>query len=241
MKRREDFLRDEDGFFGPGWDLAIALIAVLILTLALEAAARQQAFRRERQGEFEIQRIRERQMHLVDQLAAHYSVQRRELGTDTYGIFIGSRATEPDITIHNDATLQRLSFGDHILFASDEVVLLPGGTLVLTALADVLKGELNHLMEIQIQGHADTLKPKAFKSNLELAARRAMTVYQALESSGIDPARSIMSATSFGDYVPVTRSRSDAGYSRARLLADNDQPTKQRLNRRIEVVLIYRQ
>jgi flagellar motor protein MotB len=68
-----------------------------------------------------------------------------------------------------------------------------------------------------------------------------MTVYQALESSGIDPARSIMSATSFGDYVPVTRSRSDAGYSRARLLADHDQPTKQRLNRRIEVVLIYRQ
>lgn len=237
MRRLDDCLREEESFFGPGWDLAISLIAVLILTLAIEAAAHLSI---EHQGQLEIRGILNSQMRLVDALAAHYGTARRDIARDTYGIFVRTASATPDITIHDEATLQRISFGGHVLFESDDTVLRPEGAAILRVLSATLQSELDHIMEIEIQGHADLLQPKVFHSNLELAARRAITVYQSLQSFGLDPSRSIMSATSFGEYVPVTRRNSDSAYSRAKLLLDNDTREKQRLNRRIEVVLIYR-
>lgn len=239
MSRQDDFLREEDGLFGPGWDLAISLIAVLILAFFIEAAAHQ---RKEHHGQMEIQAILNSQIRLVDAIAAHYGTQRQNLGPNTYGISIQPGSMATDITISNEATLQRISFGDHVLFQSDEVALMPEGRFILKSLSTTLKGELDHILEIQIQGHADLRKPKSYKSNLELAARRAMTVYQTLQDFGIDPTRSIMSASSFAEYVPVARRKSgNLVYSYDQLLRDNDGPANQRLNRRIEVVLTYRQ
>jgi len=237
---REGMLQEDDGFFGPGWDLAIALIAVLILILAIEARARQQDWRQKQRAQLDIAAILESQLRLIDKLATHYRTQRRSLGQDTFGIFIRSGSLEPDITIRNDATLQRICFGEHLLFQSDEATLVPGGAAILKDLAAVLEAEVDRLRQIEVEGHADRLTPKAFASNLELAARRAMTVYQALEAYGIDPAHTVMSASSFGAYVPVKRNRADPSYSRSKLIRDNDSPAKQRLNRRIEVVLLYR-
>jgi len=241
VSAREGLLQEDDGFFGPGWDLAIALIAVLILTLAIEARAHRQDWRRKQQAQLDIAAILESQLRLIDTLATHYRTKPRNLGPDTFGIVIRPGSQEPDITIHNDATLQRISFGDHLLFESNEAVLVSGGAAILRDLAKVLATELDRLRQIEIEGHADRRTPRVFRSNLELAAHRAMTVYQALETYGIDPARTVMSASSFGEYVPVKRNRADSTYSRARLIRDNDNQAKQRLNRRIEVVLLYRQ
>lgn len=240
MSAREGFLQEEDGFFGPGWDLAIALIAVLLLTLAIEARMRQQEWRQKQHGQLEIAAILESQTRLIDSLAAHYGRKPTALGRNVFGIFIRSGLPEPDIVIHNDATLQRISFRDHVLFRSGEAVLLPEGSAILEDLATVLETELDRVRQIEIEGHADRVPPKA-SSNLDLAARRAMTVYEELKTDGIDPARTIMSASSFGEYVPVQRDRSDATYSLDRLIRDNNSPAKKRLNRRIEVVLLYRQ
>jgi outer membrane protein OmpA-like peptidoglycan-associated protein len=273
MSRSDELLREEDGLFGPGWDLAISLIAVLVLAVAIEAVARRQDQRvaqgqqqslacklgsqadriasletdlsrhqrHEHEGELEIRAIMASQLRLVGAIANHYGTVPRQLSANVYGITIDAASTLPDITVRDEATLQRISFGSHVLFKSDDVVLLPEGAAVLQAFSTALQGELDAVKEIGIQGHADLLTPRSFPTNLELAARRAMTVFFALQRFGIDPARSIMSATSFGEFVPVARGSSGEPYSMDRLRLDNASPAQQSLNRRIEIVLIYRQ
>jgi flagellar motor protein MotB len=273
VSRSEDLLREEDGLFGPGWDLAISLIAVLVLAVAFETAVRQRDQRvaqgqlqalasklarqadritgleadvgrhehREHQGQLEIRAIMASQLRLIDALANHYGTSRQQLGPNVYGVTIDAGSTVPDIMVRNEATLQRISFGSHVLFKSDEAVLLPEGASVLQAFSVALQGELGAVKEIGIQGHADLLAPRSFPTNLELAARRAMTVFFALQQFGVDPTRSIMSATSFGEFVPVARGISGEAYSWDQLRQDNATPEQQSLNRRIEIVLIYRQ
>lgn len=101
-------------------------------------------------------------------------------------------------------------------------------------------GRLGHIQEIQIQGHADTIPSKLYSSNLELAALRAMTVFQTLQAFGIDPRHSMMSATTFGEYVSVPRRSWGSPYAPEQLAIDNNSPAKRRMNRRIEILLFYR-
>ena len=237
MKKLEDLLEEDEGYFGPGTDLAISLAAVFMLMIAIKVSVDQA-----RKGSFEIEAIRSNQMRLVDTLSSYYGTARKDLGEEHYGILIqeGSVSSSPDIDIRNEATLQRISFGSHVLFEPDEVDLLPAGQAILKVVSDVISAELDHVREIHIQGHADRFRSKTYRSNLELAAQRAMTVYHTLKDYGIDPSRTIMSATSFGEYVPVQRTRTEGPYSDERLAKDNDAPGERRMNRRIEIVLIYR-
>ncbi len=237
MRKVEDLIEEDEGYFGPGTDLAISLAAVFMLMIAIKVSVEQA-----RRGSYEIEAVRANQMRLVDALSSYYGTPREDLGEEHYGILIGkgSVASDPDIDIRNEATLQRLSFGSHVLFAPDRVELLPAGRAVLKVVGEVLSTKLDHVREIHIQGHADRLKSKTYGSNLELASQRAITVYHALTDYGIDPSCAIMSAASFGDYVPVQRTKSEGPYSQERLAKDNDTPGKRRVNRRIEIVLIYR-
>ena len=114
---------------------------------------------------------------------------------------------------------------------------------MLKELSDSLLGEgrLERIQEIQIQGHADPVRSQEYSSNLELAAHRAMIVFRTLQAFGIDPRYSMMSATTFGEYVSVQRRfRGGFSYSPEQLVEDNDSPTKMMMNRRIEILLFYR-
>jgi flagellar motor protein MotB len=238
MNKLESLVNEDEGFFGPGTDLAISLVAVLLLMIAIRSSLDE----KNRRGQLEIEATLRNQMHLVDALAARYGTQREEIGPDLYGISIrkDSAASGPDIRIQNDATLQRISFSSNVLFQPDEVELSPQGQAVLRIMGEVLRSHIEQIQEIQIQGHADPAPSRRYSSNLELAAYRGMTVFRTLQGAGIDPRSSMMSATTFGEYVPVQRRISGDSYSPQQLLYDNNSVEKRELNRRIEVLLIYR-
>jgi len=272
MKKLAILLGEDEGVLGPGTDLAISLVAVLLLIIAikcriderdyqtrlrLEANLRAQIaiiekerklqhrnIDRERQGQIEIREVLENQARFVAALADRCGTSYKTVGPNVYAVTLPARTEEksPDIVIQNDATLQRISFGGEILFKGDEVNLLPKGLTILRALSDVLLSQSRpeRVLEIQIQGHADPVPSQRYPSNLELAAHRAMTVFQALQILGIDPRYEMMSATTFGEYVPVQRRSHGISYSPDQLAEDNNSSTKRMMNRRIEILLIYR-
>ena len=49
-----------------------------------------------------------------------------------------------------------------------------------------------------------------------------------------------MSATSFGEYIPVRRLTDDRTYNRQKLMQDNRTRVLKAKNRRIEILLFYR-
>lgn len=263
---------DDQGFFGPGTDLVLSLVAVLLLVVGvlnasfrdleqrhgeLQASSRQREADREeiedlnrrlrdRLGQLEanqkrmaldIEVVRRNQLDVVHSIAATFGTEPRPMMPDVYGFHVDPGG-DPDIVIENNATLQRIRFGGHVLFETDEYELLPGGERVLRNFAQALRAQLGGIEEIQLQGHADIRKTGTYDSNLVLASLRAIEVFNFLQSRGVDPTRHLMSATSFGEYVPVAR-RGRTHYDSERLEADNDTQQKMALNRRIEVILIY--
>lgn len=245
MKRLQDFIINDHGIFGPGTDLVVSLVAVLLITLAISTSSYQQKLlnliREKKEGQLDIQRIQNNQMQIVNGIAVKYNTTPNKIDENKYGISINS-SSQNDIVIENDVTLQRISFGSHILFDPDVAELKHNGELVLEKVGNVFKQKLGVIKETQIQGHADPQRTSKFSSNLELAAHRAIAVFEFFRDElNINPARHIMSATSFGEYKPVQRTYSDLNYNRFRLKQDNDTEEERKLNRRIEIVLIYRQ
>ena len=150
---------------------------------------------------------------------------------------------DTEILIRNEATLQRYSFSDRILFRRNKYDLNEEGKRTLRIVGREIKKNLKDIKEIQIQGHADPDRPaEDYFFNLDLAASRAIEVYKFLQRSiRIDPARHLMSATSFGEYKPVQRSTDDSTYnSGQKLMQDNKAlDALKAKNRRIEILLFY--
>lgn len=188
-------------------------------------------------GQLDLTIVRRNQMEIIHSIAGSFHATATRLAEDRYGIAI-AHDTDPDIIIDNDVTLQRIRFGSHVLFESDEYSLRPQGRVALAGFVAGLRGQLNAIEEVQIQGHADPRRTRRHESNLHLAAKRAIEVFSFLTSHGIDPLKHLMSATSFGEFDPVTRDRARP-FSELRLRWDNDTTQEQRLNRRIEIILIY--
>ena len=146
-----------------------------------------------------------------------------------------------EISIQNEPTLQRFSFKDRILFEPDEYQLNEDGQKTLLIVGNQIVSKLDNIREIQIQGHADPDASSVLPSNLHLAARRAIAVFNFLqEEVSIDPATHLMSATSFGEFKPVQRSIQDRSYSQKKLVAHNSTDELKAQNRRIEILLFYR-
>ncbi|HHB93293.1 MAG TPA: hypothetical protein ENK59_08805 [Thioploca sp.] len=157
---------------------------------------------------------------------------------------------ENDSICVKDTTLQEqtISFGSSVLFTSGKAKLKLRGRDILTTVGNVIKNKLPAIQEIQIQGHADITAPKKYninsqksqEYNLKLASERALEVFLFLkEELAINPAKVLMSATSFGSYKPVSRTAEDK-YTWERIKTENDNNDKKQLNRRIEIVLTYR-
>jgi len=215
-------------------DMMLALVLVLCLTLFLVAAVMAV-------GTVNLKEVEANEMSMINSIADDYEVKPVSLpGTDkAYGIYVtGSK--EPDLEVHNDLSEQRITFSDKILFEPDDTKIKPAGEEVLRIVGARLRAQLGLIREIQIQGHADTVPSGHYSSNVELAAKRAISVFAFLQDKvGIKPAEHLMSVTSFGEYKSVQR-KAEAEYNMEKLHADNNSDEFRRRNRRIELVLIYR-
>lgn len=236
---RGALMENEDlvGFnFWPSFaDMMLALVLVLCLALFLVAAVLAI-------GTVNLKEVETNQMSLINSVAGDYGVSPVKLpDTDNaYGIYVAG-SKYPDIEIHNDLNAQRITFSDKILFEPDHTEIKPEGEQVLMIVGMKLRSQLHLFKEIQVQGHADTNPSQRYKSNVELAADRAIAVFGFLQNRvGIKPAEHLMSVTSFGEYQSVQRSAGGDGYNMDRLLADNGSDELRRRNRRIELVLLYR-
>lgn len=244
MKGLFSQLTEDDGMIGPGTDLIISLVAVLLMVTAINAVIQKQETENIKKElaaqEFLNSQIKANQMELIHAIATAYDTSPKMLKPNKWGIST-RRNRENDILIQNDVTLQRFSFGSHILFESDDTILKPAGIKILQEVGEGFLQKLHLIDELQIQGHADSRPSRKYRSNLELAANRAICVFSLLsEKVGIDPLSHLVSISSFGEYKPVGREASDRGFSLDQLKAANKSSAKRDKNRRIEILLYYR-
>ena len=218
-------------------DLMLTLVLILVIVVFAVVAAMSI-------GSVDLEEVEQKQMAMIQAIAAKYGVEPEQLntGSDQFVIRIPLKdGGDTEILVKNEPTIQRYSFSDRILFEPDEYYLNEDGKQTLLNVGGQIKANLNNISEIQIQGHADPDPPAFFPSNLHLAASRAIEVYQFLqEQIDIDPARYLMSATSFGEYKPVQRSIYDSTYTPERLNIDNSTKELKARNRRMEILLFYR-
>jgi len=158
-----------------------------------------------------------------------------------YIIPISFGGTRDTIRITNDATLQRFYFGEKILFDRGKYFLKSSGKSVLKILANAIEEKKKLIKEIQIQGHASAdIEHIKNNYNLKLAADRSGEVFSFFRfQNNINPNRYVMSASSFGEFMPTERSVEMLDWQGAKLW-DANRGVKGSKNRRIEIVLNYR-
>ena len=197
-----------------------------------------------------IVKVKEKQETIIRAIAEAYDVKWKDVETwkdeesktDFFVIPIYlENGGYTEILIQNEPKLQRYSFSDRILFEPDRYDLNENGKNTLLTVGREIQNKLAHIEEIQIQGHADPDRPADVPSNLHLGALRAIEVYKFLQNRiRIDPARHLMSATSFGEYKPVQRSVQDSTYTTRKLTRHNRNKALKAKNRRMEILLFYR-
>ena len=213
-------------------DLMLAIVLILVLVLFLVNAVISV-------GVVNLRDVRKNQKTLVETIASSYGVKSHEMEANTVGISTEGSGNY-DIMIRSEATLQRITFSDKILFNPDDYKLNAKGEGALRKVGEALKGQLAFIREIQIQGHADTDRSGRFGSNIELAAQRAIKVFEFFQKEiEIDPAKHLMSVTSFGEFKPIKRTGNERQYDQRMLLEHNRTPELKGDNRRIELLLFY--
>ena len=206
-------LKDKFGFnFWPSFtDLMLSLVLVVLIILFVVSkmiAAGTENLDKARESQKKIQN------QIESQIGKNYSILviSDKSNEETSEKMLDNKA---DITIVNKLDRQTITFSDKILFDSGKSELKPAGYDVLKVVGPVVMNNLANISEIQIQGHADIEDTDDY--NLTLAANRAIAVYKFLQTEvSVDPAKYLMSITSFGKYKPVGR---EAGqeYDRAKL------------------------
>lgn len=154
---------------------------------------------------------------------------RRDFGADSTVLFKADAA---------DPLLYRVTFSDSLLFKSDDATLSERGKAVMDRLAAAIQKQLRSVVEIQIHGHADTFTSKRFESNVHLAAARSASVLKYLETQRIDPYTHPISASSYGDFSPVSL-ESAADRTKPVVLRANSTDAQRSANRRVEFLIRY--
>jgi flagellar motor protein MotB len=219
-------------------DLMLGLVLILLIVLFVIAAVRAL-------NTINLEHVKLRQLRVLKSIAKSYNQSavilnsNREENTQEFCIPLNG-PNSCEIRIANEPTLQRITFSDQILFVPDDYHINPQGQEVLKNVSQALKQEISAISQIQIQGHADTDPTAKFPSNVHLAAWRAVEVFRYLQNqAGINPAEHLMSATSFGEYDPVSRRQQSSSYSEEMLREQNASPELKAKNRRIEMLLFY--
>ena len=137
-----------------------------------------------------------------------------------------SEIAEGQVTITELQGRLTVNMVDAILFDSGRADIKPEGRKVLQKVAEVI-GQVED-KAIRVEGHTDNVKvggalTRAFPSNWELSAARAINVARYLQRLGVDPA--LLSAAAYGEHRPVS---------------ENDTAEGRTKNRRIEIVLVPR-
>jgi flagellar motor protein MotB len=215
-------------------DLMLSLTLILVLVLFLVSAILNV-------GTINLQHVENNQKQIIDSIGFAFGVEPEKI-EDNGNIFIITTPSREggNIYVKNEPTVQKITFSSNILFPPDEIILNERGKDALRNVGVILKRNLPLIREIQIQGHADTSDTKRFKSNMQLAAMRAISVFNFLKDKlNIDPAEHLMSTTSFGEYKPVQRSDDEQLYNNLILESHNDTVGLRERNRRIELLLFY--
>jgi flagellar motor protein MotB len=179
-------------------------------------------------------------------IAADFGTTAPDEFQQTVSIPINRNGRTFQIEIRSDLDTQKLTFSDQLLFAPDDYRLNENGMDVLKVVGAAIGARSETIKEVQIQGHADIRRSGRFPTatgNTELAAMRALEVFKFVQTpggGGIDPAKTLTSITSFGEFLPVQRDRDNRNYDSRDLLKDNENIELMDKNRRIEIVLIYR-
>ncbi len=229
-------LKDKFGFnFWPSFtDLMLSLVLVVLIILFIVSkmiAAGSENLDKARESQKSIQ------SQIEQQIGVNYSILVISDKSDEEASE-KIKDNKADITIINKLDRQTITFSDKILFDSGKSELKPAGYEVLKVVGPVVMNNLVNISEIQIQGHADIEDTDDY--NLTLAANRAIAVYKFLQTAvGIDPAQHLMSVTSFGKYKPVGREAGD-DFNRIKLENANADAAAKAKNRRIEIVLFYK-
>jgi len=213
-------------------DSMLAVVFILVVILVFVA----------QQGLSGIQDIRRGQQAVVQSVASQYqgTVDTLEQGA-TQSEYVVRRNGEPEVEIRHDVQLQRITFRGNVLFPQNDYRLTRRGRNVLRIIGDAIQPQLSRISQVQIEGHTDLFPTDQYpRGNLQLGALRAMSVFRFLvEEVGIDPARHLMSATSYGPYKPVRRSPGET-YNEDKLWEANNESAERRRNRRIELLLFYK-
>jgi chemotaxis protein MotB len=114
-----------------------------------------------------------------------------------------------------------ISISTSVLFDAGQAQIRPESEATLDAIAGLLRDMPN---EVRVAGHTDNISPfPQWPSNWELSAARAIQVVRYLSTQGeLDPRR--LSAIGYAEYQP---------------LYPNDTPEHRRLNRRVDILIIY--
>jgi chemotaxis protein MotB len=173
-----------------------------------------------------------------DELAGQLEAQKKKVvqvetvkeeASKTYTAMIEKMKSEIEdgqVTITELQGRLTVNMVDAILFDSGKADIKPEGRQLLQKVAEVI-GQVED-KAIRVEGHTDNVKiggalARAFPSNWELSAARAINVARYLQRLGVDPA--LLSAAAFGEYRPVS---------------ENDTTEGRAKNRRIEIVLVPR-
>lgn len=226
-----------DDTYGPGTDLAMALLGIFILSTAITKKNDAETFSR-------FLTISKNQIEVITDLASSYHTKYTMDSANTY-LINPEFGLNPGITIENEPVTQQFSFGESLLFDPGEAKLKDEGEKLMVNLGNIIKSHLAYIREIQIQGHADTVPPRtlvrAFKSNMELASARATSVFEFLKNqSGLDPSSTLMSIVSYGEFKPIQRKDNMTEWNRDKLNEANNTNDKRSKNRRIEILLFYK-
>ena len=192
-------------------------------------------------GNENLDRARESQKAIAtqinEQIGRRYSIQVIS-DKDTNQSNVEVKNSKADITIINKLDRLTITFSDKVLFDTNKSDIKQAGVEALNVVGPIVKTNLQNISEIQIQGHADIKGSDDL--NLALASARAMSVYKFLQSNiGVNPAEHLMSATSFGKYKPVGREAGNT-YSKSQLNSDNATEALMARNRRIEIVVFFK-
>lgn len=114
-----------------------------------------------------------------------------------------------------------ISVSTLVLFDAGNAEIRPESRAILDVIAELLRDMPN---EVRVAGHTDDISPfPRWPSNWELSAARAVQVVKYLSTSGgLDPRR--LSAIGYAEYQP---------------LYPNDTPEHRRLNRRVDILIVY--